>query len=68
MAKNKAAITQKLSLSATGILDITDDGVFIENVDTGEAFDLKELLSEFADKDIKLSVTYDYDYEHGDEE
>jgi hypothetical protein len=62
MAKNKAAITQKLSLSATGILDITDNGIFVENVDTGEAFDLKDLLSEFADKTIKLSVTYDYDY------
>lgn len=62
----KAAITQKLSLSATGILDITDDGIFVENADTGEAFDLKELLSEFADKSIKLSVTYDYEY--GNEE
>jgi hypothetical protein len=62
MAKNKAAITQKLSLSATGILDITDSGVFIENADTGEVFDLKDLLSEFADKTVKLSVTYDYDY------
>jgi hypothetical protein len=68
MAKNKAAITQKLSLSATGILDITDSGVFIENADTGEVFDLKDLLSEFADKDIKLSVTYDYDYEHDNDE
>lgn len=58
----KAAITQKLSLSATGILDINDAGVFIENEDTGEMIDFKDLLSEFADKPVKLSVTYDYDY------
>ncbi|MGN5455190.1 MAG: YonK family protein [Candidatus Kurthia intestinigallinarum] len=59
---SKAAITQKLSLSATGILDIDDDGVYIENLDTGELIDFKDLLSEFADKSVKLSVTYDYDY------
>lgn len=63
MAKTKAAITQKLSLNATGILDITDDSIYIENVETGESFDLKNLLSEFADKSIKLSITYDYDYD-----
>lgn len=59
----KAAITKKLSLSATGILDINDDGIFVENVDTGELIDFKVLLSDFTDKTIKLSVTYDYDYD-----
>ena len=59
----KASITQKLSLSANGILAIDEDSVGIENVDTGELIDLKELLIEFKDKDIKLSVTYDFDYE-----
>lgn len=59
----KAAITKKLSLSATGILDINDDSIFIENVDTGELIDFKNLLSEFSDKPVKLSVTYDYDYD-----
>lgn len=58
----KASITQKLSLSANGILAIDDDSVCIENVDTGELIDLRNLLSEFADKYVKLSVTYDYDY------
>lgn len=58
----KAAITQKLSLNANGILDINDAGVFIENEDTGELIDFKDLLSEFADKSVKVSVTYDYDY------
>lgn len=62
----KAAINQTLKLNATGILAITDDGVYIENCDTGELINLKVLLSEFADKSVKLSVTYDYGY--GDEE
>lgn len=60
----KASITRKDALSANGILSIGDDGVVaIENADTGELIDLKVLLADFADKSIKLSVTYDYDYE-----
>ena len=59
----KAAITKKYSLSASGILAITDEGVGIENVDTGELIDLKVLLSDFADRSVKLSVNYDEDYE-----
>ena len=59
----KASITKKLSLNASGILDINDSGVFIENSDTGELVDFRTLLSEFADKSIKLSITYDYDYQ-----
>lgn len=62
----KAAINKSLKLNAQGILEINDAGVFVENVDTGELIDFKDLLSEFADKTVKLSVTYDYDY--GDEE
>jgi hypothetical protein len=59
----KASITKKYALSANGILDITDDGVSIENPDTGELIELKTLLSDFANRPIKLSVTYDEDYE-----
>ena len=60
----KASITRKDALSATGILSIDENGVVaIENADTGELIDLKVLLSDFADKSVKLSVTYDYDYE-----
>lgn len=59
----KASITKKYSLSANGILSITDDGVAIENPDTGELIDLADLLSEFADRSVKLSVNYDEDYE-----
>ena len=58
-----AAITRKYALNAKGILDITDNGVFIENPDTGEAIALGNLLEDFADKAVKLSVTYDEDYE-----
>lgn len=64
MAKAKANITKKYALSANGILDITDDGVVgIENPDTGELIELKTLLSDFANRAVKLSVTYDEDYE-----
>lgn len=63
MAKTKASITRKDALSANGILDINETGIFIENEDTGELIDLKVLLSDFADKTVKLSVTYDYDYD-----
>ena len=59
----KASITKKYSLSANGILSITDDGIAIENPDTGELINLAELLSEFADRTVRLSVNYDEDYE-----
>ena len=59
----KASITKKYSLSANGILSITDNDVSIENPDTGELIDLAELLSDFANKTVKLSVNYDEDYE-----
>lgn len=59
----KAAITKKMSLSATGILVVDDACVGIENPDSGELIELNKLLSDFADKSVKLSVTYDYDYE-----
>lgn len=59
----KASITKKYSLSASGILAINDTGVYIENTETGELIDFKILLSDFADRTIKLSVNYDEDYE-----
>ena len=59
----KAAITKKYSLSATGILAITEDGIGIENTETGELIDFKVLLSDFTDRSVKLSVNYDEDYE-----
>ena len=59
----KAAITKKYSLSANGILSIEDEIIGIENTETGEFIELKVLLSDFADKAVKLSVNYDEDYE-----
>lgn len=58
-----ANITRKYALNAKGILSIEDDGIFVENPDTGELIDLKTLLEDFADKTVKLSVNYDEDYE-----
>lgn len=59
----KAAIVRKYALNANGILSITDDGVAIENTETGELIQFADLLSDFADHMIKLSITYDEDYE-----
>ena len=59
----KAAFTKKYAISAQGILGIDDDGVVIENPDSGELVPLSELLNDFADRAVKLSVTYDEDYE-----
>lgn len=65
---SKASVTKKMQLSAHGILEINEAGVFVEVEDTGELLDFKDLLSEFADKSVKLSVTYDYDYDSGADE
>lgn len=59
----KASITKKFSLSANGVLSIDEDGVSIENPDTGEMIDLKDLFEDFADKSVKLSINFDEDYE-----
>lgn len=58
-----ANITLKYALNAKGILSIEEDGIFIENADTGELIDLKDLFEDFADKTVKLSVNYDEAYE-----
>ena len=59
----KASIVKKYALNANGILHIDDNNVAIENLDTGELIDLSDLLSDFADRTVKLSVNYDEDYE-----
>lgn len=60
----KASITKNYKLSANGILhiDVEANVAAIENPDTGELIELKNLLSDFADRTVKLSVTYDEDY------
>ena len=57
-----ASFTKKYTLSAKGILSIEGNIVGIENVDTGELFELKDMLSDFADKSIKLIVAYDEEF------
>ena len=59
----KAAITKKYALNADGILSIEDTVIGIENPDSGEIIDLRDLLSEFANRSIKLSINYSEDYE-----
>ena len=59
----KAAITKKYALSASGILSIDADSVYLENTETGEAIDFRDLLSDFADRSVKLSINYDEDFE-----
>ena len=57
-----ADFTKKYTLSAKGILSIEENIIGIENVDTGELFELKDMLSDFADKSIKLTVAYDEEF------
>lgn len=59
MAKN---FMRKYAVSAKGVLDINDAGIFIEDEDTGEAIDMRDLLEDFNEKTIKLSVNYDEEY------
>ena len=56
-------ITRKYALNAKGILSIENGTIGLENTETGEFFDLCDLLDDFADKTVKLSVNYDEDYE-----
>lgn len=59
----KASIVKKYAVHANGILSIDGDVVAIENTDTGELISLAELLDDFSNKTVKISVTYDEDYE-----
>ena len=59
----KAAITKKYGLSAQGVLDINEDVVSLENLDTGELMNFADLLHDFAEKAVKISVTYDEDFD-----
>lgn len=50
-------IQSKYTIQANGILRI-NNGVFIENDDTGELIPLTELFVDFSNKDVKLSIAY----------
>ena len=58
-----ANIKKKYSLNAKGILGIEDGTIGIENMDTGEFFNLQDLLADFTNKTVSLTVNYDEDYE-----
>ena len=58
-----ANIKKKYSLNAKSILVIENGTMGIENTDTGEFFDLQDLLADFADKSVSLSINYDEEYE-----
>lgn len=55
-----AKIQKKYSVNASGSLAINDDNsqINITNSDTGETFDLADLLSDFNGKDVKISCNY----------
>lgn len=55
-----AKIQKKYSVNAAGSLTINDDNsqINITNSDTGETFDLADLLSDFNGKDVKISCNY----------
>lgn len=63
----KAAFVKNYKLSAQGILVIEDDVIGVENADTGELIDMRELLSDFRDRTIKLTISYDENYDAGEE-
>ena len=58
----KAAIVKKYNLSAQGILVVENGVVGVEIADTGEFVNISELLADFRDKTIKLSISNDEDY------
>ncbi len=58
----KAAITKKTSLTAEGILNVDEDGIYLE-IQDGEAVNFYDLLSDFNGQAIKFSVNYSEDYE-----
>ena len=63
----KAAFVKNYKLSAQGILVIEDGVIGVENADTGELIDMRELLSDFRDRTIKLTISYDENYDAGEE-
>ena len=57
-----ANIVKKYFLQAKGILVLDEEDMGIEIPDSGEFVDFRTLLSDFADKSVKISVNYDEDY------
>lgn len=57
-----ANISKKYTLNGKGILVINNGIVGLEDVDTGELIEFKDLLADFKDKGVKLSINYDEEY------
>ena len=55
-----AKIQKKYSVNAAGELHINnnDGSIYITNVDTGESFNLIDILSDFNGRDVKISCNY----------
>lgn len=55
-----AKIQKKYSVNASGDLHIDDDSgqITITNSDTGETFELADILSDFNGRDVKISCNY----------
>lgn len=60
----KASISKNYKISAKGILGLDENKVIgVENADTGEFIELTRLFSDFIDRPVSLSISYDEDYE-----
>ena len=54
-----AKIQKKYSVNAAGQLNIYENGgIGITNSDTGETFELSDLLSDFNARDVKITCNY----------
>jgi hypothetical protein len=55
-----AKIQKKYSVNAAGELHINanDNIMTLTNVDTGEVFDLADILSDFNGRDVKITCNY----------
>ena len=51
-------VTKSMKVSASGLLNIEDDNIFIEVEDVG-TFNLRKLLEDFNGCSVKFSCSYD---------
>ena len=55
-------ITKNYKVAANGLLTIENGNIYISIEDGIQNVNLADLLQDFSDKIVKLSVTYDEDY------
>ena len=56
-------ITRNYKVAANGLLTIENGNIYISIEDGPQDVNLANLLEDFSDKIVKLSVAYDEDYE-----